>query len=86
MEQQGEAQERKPRRRIRSRPPIINVGRLRIDWPTRDRSPANLVKFALFIAVLLGLFALLYVVQFNILTSMNSRQQTPDWKSIGRGP
>lgn len=67
--------------KARVRPPIINMGRLRIDWPTRDRSPANLVKFALFIAALLALFAGLYVVQSNLLTSLNSREQTPAWRT-----
>jgi hypothetical protein len=67
------------RRRLDVRAPILNVGRLRIDWPTRDHSPANLLKFAGFVVALLALFALLYQVQARILTSMNSRQQTPNW-------
>ena len=63
------------------RAPILNVGRLRIDWPTRDHSPANLLKFDGFVAVLLGLFTLLYQVQARFLTSMNARQQIPAWRA-----
>lgn len=58
----------------------MNAGRLRIDWPTRDHSPANLMKFAGFVAVLLGLFVLLYQLQARFLTNMNTRQQTPSWR------
>ena len=70
---------RKRRRRVEVRAPIVNVGRLRIDWPTRDRSPSNLLKFVGFVAVLLGLFALLYIVQAKVLMSINSRNQTQTW-------
>lgn len=69
------------RRRADVRSPILNVGRLRIDWPTRDHSPANLLKFAGFVAALLGLFLLLYQVQARFLTSMNARQQVPAWRT-----
>lgn len=65
------------RRRAKEYTPVINSAWLRIDWPTRDRSPANLLKFAAFLAVLLGLFMLLYHLQWRFLTSMNARAQTP---------
>ncbi len=69
------------RRRAREYTPILNAGRLRIDWPTRDRSPANLLKFAAFVAALFGLFMLLYNLQARFLTSMNTRAQTPQFNA-----
>lgn len=71
---------RKRRRIVDVRTPILNVGRLRIEWPTRDHSPANLLKFAGFVAALLALFMLLYQLQARFLTSMNARQQVPAWR------
>ena len=85
-DQKGVLAERRRPRRVRAYPPIVNVGRLRIDWPTRDRSPANLMKFAGFVAVLLGLFALLYAVQARWLMNINARQQTPGWEAIKSQP
>lgn len=81
MESQEPLQGHRRRRRAYVQTPIVNVGRLRIDWPTRDRSPANLMKFAAFVGFLLALFALLYVVQSRVLMSINSRTQTPNWTS-----
>lgn len=69
------------RRKADVRAPILNVGRLRIDWPSRDRSPANLLKFAGFLVVLLALFILLYQLQARFLTSVNSRLQKPAWNA-----
>ena len=82
MYKQNAKAERKRVYRTRTSAPIVNVGRLRIDWPTRDHSPSNLLKFAAFILLLLSLFALLYVVQSKWLMSINSRQQVqaPAWK------
>ena len=76
--QQEGIRERK-RRRAEPRAPILNMGRMRIDWPTRDPSPANLLKFTAFVAALLALFYLLYNVQARWLTAVNSRAQTPTW-------
>lgn len=86
MYEQKEKIEIRPSRRPRVSTPILNVGRLRIDWPTRDRSPANLMKFAAFVGALLALFALLYVVQAKWLMSINSREQSPSWLSKTLGP
>ncbi len=77
---------RERRRHVRVSPPIVNVGRICIDWPTRDRSRANLLKFFAFIALLLGLFALLYAVQAQWLMSMNSRKMAPAWQKMDRAP
>ncbi len=74
--------ERNKEYKRRVRPPILNVGRLRIDWPNRDSSPGNILRFSLFVAVLLGLFALLYLWQASLLTSINSREQRPAWQQL----
>lgn len=67
---------------MRVRPPIINFGRFRIDWPGRERSLADNLKFAGFVAVLLAIFVLLSHLQARWLTRHNARSLTPDAKAI----
>jgi hypothetical protein len=63
--------------RARAKPPIINFGRFRIDWPSREHSLADNLKFAAFVALLLVIFALLSQCQSRWLMSQNIRSQTP---------
>lgn len=67
----------KPSRR-RATPPIINFGKLRIDFPSRERPLKDNLKFAAFVAVLLAIFLLLYQFQASWLTSRNAREVTPN--------
>lgn len=68
----------------RAQPPIINFGRFRIDWPGRERSLAENLKFLGFVAVLLVIFILLGQLQFRWLSNQNSRSAMPKATPIER--
>ncbi|MCO5044373.1 MAG: hypothetical protein J5I99_03320 [Verrucomicrobia bacterium] len=74
------------RSRSRPTPPIINFGKFRVDFPSRDRSLVENLKFAAFVALLLGVFLLLYQCQASWLTSRNARQTSIDIKSLPPSP
>lgn len=63
--------------RPRATPPIINFGKLRVDFPSRERPLKDNLKFVAFVVVLLAIFLLLYQVQASWLTSRNARAATP---------
>ncbi|HMP77734.1 MAG TPA: hypothetical protein PKE12_15670 [Kiritimatiellia bacterium] len=69
-------------RRQRALPPIINFGKFRIDFPSRERSFKDNLKFAGFVVVLLLIFLLLYQVQANWLTARNAREAAPDLRTL----
>lgn len=68
--------------RVRVAPPIINIGRLRVDWPSRERTLAENMKFVAFVVVLLAVFFLLSNLQARWLTVQNAKSQTPDQKLV----
>ena len=63
-------------------PPIINFGKFRVDFPSRERPLKDNLKFAGFVVVLLLIFVLLYQVQANWLTSRNAREAAPDIRTF----
>jgi hypothetical protein len=68
----------------RVQPPIINFGRFRIDWPSRERTLAENLRFLAFVGVLLLIFVLLGQLQFRWLASQNSRSAMPKALPIER--
>lgn len=74
------------RYRPRATPPIINFGKLRVDFPSRDRSLKENLKFVAFVGVLLLIFVLLYQVQARWLTERNARALSPNLKSLNLSP
>ncbi len=74
------------RSRSRPTPPIINFGKFRIDFPSRDRSLKENLKFAAFVAVLLLIFVFLYQCQAELLTSRNARQNAVELKTVAPPP
>lgn len=72
--------------RPRVTPPIINFGKLRIDYPSRERSLKDNLKFVAFVVVLLLIFILLYQVQAHFLMQRNAREATPDLRTLDVAP
>jgi hypothetical protein len=68
--------------RHRVLPPIVNFGRFRIDYPSRDRSLKENLKFVAFVAVLFVIFMLLYQLQVRWLTARNEREAMPDPRAL----
>lgn len=64
--------------RSRTMPPIVNFGKFRIDYPSRDRSLKENLKFVAFVAVLFAIFMLLYQFQARWLRAQNERAAMPD--------
>jgi hypothetical protein len=61
----------------RIQPPIINFGRFRIDWPSRERTLVENLRFVGFVIVLLLIISLLTQMQFRWLTQRNARSAIP---------
>lgn len=72
--------------RTRTRPPIINIGRLRVDWPGFDRTLGENLKFVAFVVLLMAIFLLLSNLQARWLMSQNARRQAPDQKIVAPLP
>ncbi len=72
--------------RTRPTPPIINFGKLRIDYPSRERPLKENLKFVAFVAVLLVVFILLYQVQAHFLMQRNVRETAPDLRTLNTTP
>jgi hypothetical protein len=68
--------------RRRVLPPIVNFGRFRIDYPSRDRSVKDNLKFVAFVAVLVVIFMLLYQLQARWLMARNERAAMPDPRAL----
>lgn len=68
--------------RPRVTPPIINYGKLRVDFPSRSRPMKENLKFFIFLALLLAIFIALYQVQARLLTQRNAREVTPDFRAL----
>ena len=72
--------------RPRATPPIINFGKLRIDYPSRERSLKDNLKFVAFVVVLLLIFVLLYQVQARFLMQRNARETAPNLRTLNIAP
>ncbi len=68
--------------RTRAMPPIVNFGKFRIDYPSRERSLKENLKFVAFVAVLFAIFMLLYQFQARWLTAQNERAAMPDPRAL----
>ncbi|MCS6771101.1 MAG: hypothetical protein NZ740_03655 [Kiritimatiellae bacterium] len=66
----------------RTPPPIINYGRFRLDFPSRNRPLKDNLKFAAFVIVLVLLFSLLYQFQARWLRAQNERASIPDPRAL----
>ncbi len=67
-------------------PPIINIGRFRLDLPGYGRGWANTLKFWLFVTLLLGIFVLLSHLQARWLTAHNARETVPATQRLLAAP
>lgn len=68
--------------RRRTPPPIINYGRFRLDFPSRERPLKENLKFFAFVGALVLLFLLLYQLQARWLRFQNERAFAPDPRAL----